>query len=28
MYQDSLASPECIEAWKAFTEKREPRWPR
>jgi enoyl-CoA hydratase/carnithine racemase len=28
MYQDTLASPECLEAWKAFTEKREPRWPR
>jgi enoyl-CoA hydratase len=28
MYQESLASPECIEAWKAFIEKRAPRWPR
>jgi enoyl-CoA hydratase/carnithine racemase len=28
MYQESLASPECIEAFKAFVEKREPRWPR
>lgn len=28
MYQESLASPECIEAWKAFVEKRAPRWPR
>lgn len=28
MYQETLASPECIEAWKAFTEKRPPHWPR
>jgi enoyl-CoA hydratase/carnithine racemase len=28
MYQESLSSPECIEAWRAFIEKRAPRWPR
>lgn len=27
MYQETLAGPECIEAFKAFTEKRDPNWP-
>jgi 1,4-dihydroxy-2-naphthoyl-CoA synthase len=28
MTSQTVGSPECIEAWTAFTEKREPRWPR
>lgn len=27
MFQQSIGSPECIEAWQAFLQKREPRWP-
>lgn len=27
IFQDSVGSPECIEAWTAFSEKRPPRWP-
>ncbi|MEJ2205782.1 MAG: enoyl-CoA hydratase/isomerase family protein [Gemmatimonadota bacterium] len=28
MFQETVGSPECIEAWVAFTEKRTPKWPR
>jgi enoyl-CoA hydratase len=28
MFQETVGSPECIEAWQAFMEKREPRWRR
>lgn len=28
MFQETVGSPECIEAFMAFTEKREPRWPK